>query len=49
MVVCDSSDQAKMMFDIFQEKYADKLRASLILHDIDDKETRDDNVEDFKQ
>jgi type I restriction enzyme R subunit len=24
MVVCDSSDQAKMMYDIFQETYADK-------------------------
>lgn len=40
MVVCDSSDQAKQMFDIFQEKYSNKLKASLILHDIDDKETR---------
>jgi len=49
MVVCDSSDQAKMMFDIFQAKYNDRLKASLILHDIDDKQIRDDNVEDFKQ
>ncbi len=49
MVVCDSSDQAKMMFDIFQKKYADKLKASLILHDVDDKVVREDNVEDFKQ
>lgn len=49
MVVCDSSDQAKKMFDIFQAKYSDKLKASLILHDIDDKQIRDDNVEDFKQ
>ncbi len=49
MVVCDSSDQAKMMFDIFQKKYSDKLKASLILHDIDDKAVREDNVEDFKQ
>lgn len=24
MVVCDSSDQAKMMYEIFQDKYADK-------------------------
>lgn len=29
MVVCDSSDQAKMMYDIFQETYADK-KASLL-------------------
>ena len=50
MVVCDSADQAKKMFDIFQEKYINKqLKASLILHDIDDKQTRNDNVEDFKQ
>ncbi|WP_055436950.1 type I restriction endonuclease subunit R [Lacinutrix algicola] len=31
MVVCDSSDQAKMMYDIFQETYADKS-ASLFNH-----------------
>ncbi|SDE98935.1 type I restriction endonuclease subunit R [Cellulophaga baltica] len=31
MVVCDSSDQAKMMYDIFQETYADKT-ASLFNH-----------------
>lgn len=49
MVVCDSSDQAKKMFNIFQAKYNDNLKASLILHDIDDKQIRDDNVEDFKQ
>ena len=29
MVVCDSSDQAKMMFDIFQENYADKTEPNL--------------------
>ncbi|MCL5244480.1 type I restriction endonuclease [Cellulophaga sp. 20_2_10] len=29
MVVCDSSDQAKMMYDIFEETYADK-KASLL-------------------
>lgn len=49
MVVCDSSDQAKKMFDLFQTKYIDKFKATLILHDIDDKETRNDNVEDFKR
>lgn len=31
MVVCDSSDQAKMMFDIFQENYADKTEPNLNL------------------
>ncbi len=49
MVVCDSSDQAKMMFDVFQSKYSDRLKASLILCDVGDKDTRDDDVEDFKE
>lgn len=49
MVACDSSDQAKKMFDIFQDKYADKFRASLILHDIGDKDSRKSEVDDFKQ
>ena len=31
MVVCDSSDQAKMMFDIFQENYVDKTEPNLNL------------------
>lgn len=31
MVVCDSSDQAKMMFEIFQENYADKTEPNLNL------------------
>lgn len=48
MVVCDSSDQAKMMFGIFQNKYAKKLKASLILHDVGDKETRKEKIDDFK-
>ncbi len=52
MVVCDSSDQAKKMFEIFENKYANngdkKLTASLILHDIGSKDERRDWVEDFK-
>jgi type I restriction enzyme R subunit len=73
MVVCDSSDQAKMLFEIFNTKYAEytdtsldkvaedresynkkkkesyKLKtASLILHDIGNKEERKSEVEDFK-
>ncbi|MCK0190459.1 type I restriction endonuclease [Arenibacter sp. F20364] len=31
MVVCDSSDQAKMMYDIFLENYADKTEPNLNL------------------
>nr|WP_246059197.1 DEAD/DEAH box helicase family protein [Campylobacter troglodytis] len=54
MVVCSSSEQAKNFFKIFNEYYKntqDKFtlnQAALILHDIDDKETRKRNVKDFK-
>jgi type I restriction enzyme, R subunit len=49
MVVCDSSDQAKQMFEVFQKKHADKFSASLILHDIGDKETRKGEIDQFKE
>lgn len=75
MVVCDSSDQAKEMFRIFNLKYkndltigetlpyygqvadltykniysTNKLSASLILHDVGTKDSRKQNVEDFKE
>jgi len=55
MVVCDSSEQAKMMYDIFQAKYAEKLQsnrvisAAVILHDIGTKKEREKLVEDFKE
>ncbi len=56
MVVCDSSDQAKKMADIFEEKFSNqndttlpKLTAALILHDIGDKDFRKDLVEKFKE
>ena len=48
MVVCDSSEQAKVFFNIFKEKYTD-LKTALILHDVDDKQTRTDNREEFKR
>jgi type I restriction enzyme R subunit len=49
MVVCDSSDQAKKLFELFNKKYADSgLKSTLILHDIGSKEERKDWVEDFK-
>ena len=75
MVVCDSSDQAKKMFEIFNRKYnpsaklyelsrdysiaaepeseygngkKKNLTASLILHDINTKDDRKQDVEDFK-
>ena len=56
MVICDSSDQAKQMFEIFNKKYAireddrgnNATTASLILHDIGTKEDRKVKVEKFK-
>jgi type I restriction enzyme, R subunit len=49
MVVCDSSDQAKQMYDIFQDKYSKTLKASLILHDVGDKDSRRNEIDDFKE
>jgi type I restriction enzyme, R subunit len=55
MVVCDSSDQAKKMFEIFNRKYAadykesdKKLSAAIILHDVDTKDDRKQAINDFK-
>ena len=55
MVICDSSDQAKKMFEIFEKKYATQggadnkvQNAALILHDIGTKEERKDKVDAFK-
>jgi type I restriction enzyme R subunit len=47
MVVTDSSDQAREMFRQFQAGDHD-LKAALILHDEDDKETREAEIKDFK-
>lgn len=46
MIVCDSSDQAKAVFTKMQET---EYSSALILHDVDDKETRKDNVSYFKK
>jgi len=48
MVVCDSSDQAKKMFELFAKKYSDKSTAALILHDVGTKDERKDQIENFK-
>ena len=57
MVVCDSADQAKKMFDIFNKKYTTDTAtnqeynvktAKLILYDIGSKDERKQWVEDFK-
>ncbi len=46
MIVCDSSDQAKA---VFEEMKKTNFSSALILHDIDDKETRQNNVTAFKK
>lgn len=46
MIVCDSSEQAKTVFDEMQGK---DYTSALILHDVDDKETRQGHVFDFKK
>jgi type I restriction enzyme R subunit len=49
MVICDSSDQAKEMEEQFQSTFAAiGLKSALILHDIGNKESRKNQVEDFK-
>ena len=48
MVVCDSSEQAKELFRIIGERYPD-IKTTLILHDVDDKETRKNNRDEFKR
>jgi type I restriction enzyme R subunit len=50
MVICDSSEQAKKMYELFQSKYVKNgLTASVILHDIGDKDTRKEEVDKFKE
>ena len=57
MIVCSSSNQAKAFFTLFEATYkahapSDKYAlnsAALILHDIDDKPTRERNIDDFKK
>lgn len=53
MIICDSSDQAKMMYTLFNENYLNcenqkKLTSALILHDVDDKQIRKEKTDDFK-
>jgi type I restriction enzyme R subunit len=48
MVVCDSSKQAKELFRVIKENHTD-IKAALILHDIDDKQIRRNNRDDFKR
>ena len=46
MIVCDSSDQAREVFAKLQDT---AFSAALILHDVDDKETRKDYIDAFKK
>ncbi|SET24054.1 type I restriction endonuclease subunit R [Thorsellia anophelis] len=52
MVICDSADQAKQMFEIFNDKKASTVQriksGALILHDIGSKQERKHWVEEFK-
>lgn len=58
MVICETSDQARSMFAMFDEiqneinansSIHSNLKAGLILYDSDDKETREKIVDDFKR
>lgn len=55
MIVCETSTQARKMFAYFNEiqreldPNAPQMKAELILHDVDDKETRKSHVADFKK
>ena len=49
LVVCDSSEQAKKLNELFGRKYSDSnLKSTLILHDVGTKDERKEWVEDFK-
>lgn len=48
MVVCDSSEQARVMHAMLAMKPDYNLSSALILHDENDKETRKNQIQDFK-
>ena len=48
MVVCDSAEQARQLFDHFQTASDHNFTATLILHDVGTKDERDQWVKDFK-
>jgi type I restriction enzyme R subunit len=48
MIVCDTSEQAKELYRIISEQHS-QIKSALILHDVDDKETRRNNRDDFKR
>ena len=48
MVVCDSAEQARQLFEHFQTASDHNFTATLILHDVGTKDERDQWVKDFK-
>ncbi len=48
MVVCDSSEQARQLFEYFQTASDHNFTTALILHDVGTKDERDQWVKDFK-
>ena len=48
MVVCDSAEQARQLFEHFQTTSDHDFTAALILHDVGTKDERDQWVKDFK-
>lgn len=49
MVVCDTSEQARKLFELFKKNiWEHNLSSALILHDEDDKETRKNKIQDYK-
>ena len=54
MVICETSNQAKNLFNVFHEEEQNSsnnnpLKAGLILYDVDDKETRKQIIKNFKK
>ena len=50
MVVCDSSEQAKKLHQLFNKKYSESgLKSTIILHDIGSKDERKEWVREFKE
>jgi len=48
MVVCDSSEQARKMFELFNKR-ENEIAAALILHNENDKTTRENQIKAFKK
>lgn len=48
MIVCDSAEQARQLFEHFQKISSHNLTASLILHDVGTKEEREQWITNFK-